>query len=81
MKEDRPQDIPVLARYLDAYLDHSIRSLYNPAVYRDAGLANPLELRRRLLEHPQRKCAHDRIINRTHKFLERSGIAVQEAQT
>ncbi|MCJ1680424.1 diiron oxygenase [Streptomyces sp. APSN-46.1] len=80
VKENHPEDIPVLAKYLDAYLDYSIRSLYNPAVYRDAGLENPLELRRQLLEHPARKLAHNRILNRTQKFLERSGLGVQGAE-
>lgn len=79
VKEDRPQDIPVLAKYLDAYLDYSVRSLYNPAVYRDAGLPEPLELRRRLLEHPARHAAHDSILNRTRKFLARNGLQVQGA--
>lgn len=77
VKESRPEDIPVLATYLEAYLEYSVRSLYNPAVYRDAGLPEPLELRRRLLEHPARHAAHDRILNRTRKFLARNGLQVQ----
>lgn len=79
VEETRPQDIPVLARYLDDYLEHSVRSLYNPAVYRDTGLPEPLELRRRLLEHPARKAAHDSILLRTRKFLTRNGLEVQGA--
>ncbi|MFI6206009.1 diiron oxygenase [Streptomyces sp. NPDC051041] len=79
VRETSPQDIPVLAKYLDSYLEYSVRSLYNPAVYRDAGLPEPLELRRRLLEHPARKAAHDNILNRTRKFLARNGLQVQGA--
>lgn len=78
VRADHPADIPVLAKYLDAYLDYSIRSLYNPAVYRDAGLGKPLELRRELLEHPGRLRAHDRILNRTRRFLDRAGLSLQE---
>ncbi|RFU86797.1 AurF domain containing protein [Streptomyces triticagri] len=79
VKEKNPEDIPRLVTYLDAYLDYSIRSLYNPAVYRDAGLNSPLELRRQLLEHPARAEAHDRILKRTRKFLARNGLIAQEA--
>ncbi|MFF7968038.1 diiron oxygenase [Streptomyces sp. NPDC007903] len=79
VKENRPEDIPVLANYLETYLEYSVRSLYNPAVYRDAGLDQPLELRRRLLEHPARHAAHDAILNRTRKFLARNGLQVQGA--
>lgn len=78
VRETRPEDIPVLAKYLDAYLEYSVRSLYNPAVYRDAGIPEPLELRRRLLEHPARHAAHERILNRTRKFLARNGLEIQE---
>ncbi|BDH05486.1 MULTISPECIES: diiron oxygenase [Streptomyces] len=79
VKESRPEDIPVLANYLETYLEYSVRSLYNPAVYRDAGLDQPLELRRRLLEHPARHAAHAAILNRTRKFLARNGLHVQGA--
>lgn len=79
VQEDSPQDIPVLAQYLEKYLEYSIHSLYNPAVYRDAGLAEPLELRRHLLAHPARHAAHDRILQRTRRFLARSGLDTQGA--
>jgi hypothetical protein len=79
VKDDDPQDLPVLARYLDSYLEYSIRSLYNPAVYRDAGLPEPLELRRHLLRHPARRAAHDRILHRSRKFLARNGLHPQGA--
>lgn len=79
VKDEQPQDIPVLARYLEGYLEHTIGSLYNPAVYRDAGLAKPAELRRLLLEHPHRKSEHDRILARTRKFFDRSGVGALEA--
>jgi hypothetical protein len=77
--EDSPQDIPVLARYLERYLEYSVHSLYNPAVYRDAGLPEPLELRRHLLQHPARHAAHDRILHRTRRFLARCGLQAQGA--
>jgi hypothetical protein len=80
VEDDSPQDIPILARYLERYLEYSINSLYNPAVYRDAGLAEPLELRRHLLAHPARHAAHDRILQRTRKFLARSGLDAQGAR-
>ncbi|MEO3751917.1 diiron oxygenase [Streptomyces sp. B6B3] len=79
VRADRPEDIPVLARYLERYLEYSVHSLYNPAVYRDAGLDEPLELRRHLLAHPARHAAHDRILLRTRKFLARNGLDVRGA--
>lgn len=75
--QNSPEDIPALARYLEKYLEYSVRSLYNPAVYRDAGLSGPLELRRHLLQHPARHAAHDRILHRTRRFLARSGLQAQ----
>jgi hypothetical protein len=80
VRATRPADIPIVAGYLNSYLDYSIRSLYSPAVYRDAGLAQPLALRRHLLSHPARRAAHDRMLVRTRKFLARSGLQAAGTQ-
>ncbi|MDX3240515.1 diiron oxygenase [Streptomyces sp. ME18-1-4] len=68
-----PDEVPVVAEYLENYLQYSIGTLYNPAAYRDAGIPDALALRRRALEHPARAEAHDRILKRTRKFLSRAG--------
>ncbi|MCK9893442.1 diiron oxygenase [Frankia sp. AgB32] len=71
-----PAEIPVIAEYLEDYLQYSIATLYNPAAYRDAGIPDALNLRRRALEHPARRAAHDQVLKRTRRFLNRSGVSV-----
>lgn len=78
MKAKSPEDVPAVARYLESYLGYSLASLYNPAVYRDAGLPNPIGLRRRALTHPARAKAHDQILKRTRRFLDKCDLGVTE---
>ncbi|MDQ0585324.1 diiron oxygenase [Streptomyces rishiriensis] len=74
-----PAEVPLVAQYLEKYLQYSVATLYNPAAYRDAGIPDALNLRRRALEHPARKAAHDRVLKRTRRFLEKSGVGVGES--
>ncbi|MER7083193.1 P-aminobenzoate N-oxygenase AurF [Saccharopolyspora kobensis] len=69
-----PDEVPVVAEYLENYLQYSIGTLYNPAAYRDAGIPDALALRRRALAHPARIEAHDQVLKRTRKFLTKSGV-------
>ncbi|MEU6757706.1 diiron oxygenase [Streptomyces sp. NPDC005409] len=69
-----PEEAPVVAEYLENYLQYSIGTLYNPAAYRDAGIPDALALRRRALEHPARNEAHEQVLKRTRKFLSKSGV-------
>jgi hypothetical protein len=69
-----PSEVPVLAGYLEDYLQYSIGTLYNPAAYRDAGIPDALALRRRALAHPARQQAHEDVLKRTRRFLDRSGL-------
>ncbi|MGW1893559.1 diiron oxygenase [Streptomyces sp. NPDC002004] len=69
-----PDEVPVVAEYLENYLQYSIGTLYNPAAYRDAGIPDALALRRRALEHPARAEAHDQVLKRTRKFLTKAGV-------
>ncbi len=78
MKAKSPEDVPAVARYLESYLGYSLGSLYNPAVYRDTGLPNPIALRRRALTHPARIEAHGQILKRTRRFLNKCGLGVTE---
>ncbi|WP_031522755.1 diiron oxygenase [Streptomyces sp. NRRL F-5123] len=73
-----PEEVPVIAEYLESYLQYSIATLYNPAAYRDAGIPDALKLRRRALEHPARKEAHEQILKRTRRFLVKAGAIVGE---
>ncbi|MFE5597707.1 diiron oxygenase [Streptomyces coelicoflavus] len=67
-------EVPVVAEYLENYLQYSIGTLYNPAAYRDAGIPDALGVRRRALEHPSRVEAHDAVLKRTRRFLTKSGV-------
>ncbi|MEV7340283.1 diiron oxygenase [Streptomyces sp. NPDC093544] len=68
------QELADISTYLRRYLKHSFDSLYNPQVYRDAGLERPHELRRALLESPARAKAELRTFRKTTKFLEKTGL-------
>ncbi|MYQ40754.1 P-aminobenzoate N-oxygenase AurF [Streptomyces sp. LamerLS-316] len=63
-----------LRSYLGRYLTTSVESLYNPAVYRDAGIPDGFALRKRLLTHPARQAAHAKVLQKTTSFLNRIGV-------
>jgi P-aminobenzoate N-oxygenase AurF len=66
--------------YLKRYLVASIQSLYSPAVYRDAGIAEPYELRSALLQDPARRAADERTLRRTLDFFQGNGILPGEVE-
>ncbi|WP_035795655.1 diiron oxygenase [Kitasatospora mediocidica] len=68
------QELADVSTYLRRYLKHSFDSLYHPQVYRDAGLENPHELRRALMESPARAEAESRTFRKTTKYLEKTGL-------
>ncbi len=72
-----PAEVPVVAGYLENYLQYSIGTLYNPAAYRDAGIQGALALRQRALRHPARAKAHDQVLKRTRKFLSKAGLTTE----
>ncbi|MFJ7152236.1 diiron oxygenase [Streptomyces sp. NPDC100445] len=63
-----------IAAYLRRYMSYSFESLYNPQVYRDAGVENPLDLRRELLDSPARAEFEKSVFRKTTKFLEKTGL-------
>ncbi|RFU83338.1 AurF domain containing protein [Streptomyces triticagri] len=63
-----------ISRYVRRYMTHSFESLYHPQVYRDAGLDNPHEVRRALLESDARARAEETTFRKTSKFLRKTGI-------
>jgi para-aminobenzoate N-oxygenase AurF len=65
--------------YLSRYLQASIQSLYNPSVYKDAGLADPYKVRTALLEDPGRKEQNRKILKRTLDFFTHNQIVSGEA--
>jgi len=64
-----PERLAALEVYLRRYMTASVQSLYNPSVYRDAGLLDPYGLRVRLLAHPSRQATHARMLKHTVDFL------------
>jgi P-aminobenzoate N-oxygenase AurF len=78
VKRNCPEDLEPLSRYLTAYLGYSIRTLYHPAVYRDAGIPDPVKVRKEALSSPERAEAHEKILRRTRRFLEKSGLRIGE---
>ena len=67
-----------LEQYLKRYLLSIIQSLYNPAAYRDAGIADPYDFRLELMNDPARKPHHERFVKRNVDFFIKSGIFKQE---
>jgi hypothetical protein len=60
--------------YLRRYMLASVTSLYNPTAYKDAGLDNPYQIRRELLEDPERVAYHAAFFKRITGFLTANGI-------
>ncbi len=69
-----PEQLRELETYLKRYLVFSLRSLYNPQVYRDAGLARPLEVRSRILSDPRRRAVERKVIRKPMAFFVKTGI-------
>jgi hypothetical protein len=68
------QELADIAGYLRRYLTYSFESLYNPHVYRDAGIPEALALRQELLASPARAEFEQNVFRKTSKFLEKVGI-------
>jgi hypothetical protein len=68
-----------IEEYVKRYLVFSLRSLYNPHAYRDAGVPDPLGTRARLLADPGRRQVERRVIRKPMSFLLRSGIVSDDS--
>lgn len=68
------EDLTFVEGYLERYLRYSFESLFNPRVYADAELAQPLEVRNRLLRSHENTDFQRRIFRKPRSFLEKSGI-------
>ncbi|GAA1926440.1 hypothetical protein GCM10009716_38260 [Streptomyces sodiiphilus] len=64
--------------YLKRYVVFSVNSLYNPHVYRDAGVPDPLGLRNSLVADELRRPIERRIIRKPLAFFRRTGIFSDE---
>ncbi|MEV5385831.1 diiron oxygenase [Streptomyces sp. NPDC052721] len=68
------RELAEIAEYLRRYMSYSFESLFNPHVYRDAGIADPLAVRQELLRSPARAEFEQSVFRKTSKFLEKIGI-------
>ncbi|MEU6353798.1 diiron oxygenase [Streptomyces sp. NPDC047072] len=67
-------ELTQVSDYLKRYLTYSFETLYNPQVYKDAGIAKPLEIRRRLLEGPRRREFEAQVFRKTLPYLTKLGL-------
>lgn len=66
------------ARHLDRYMQLTVESLYQPAMYRDAGLGSGLAIRRQLLAEPARQRFHQEVLlKRSIDLLQELGFSVE----
>jgi hypothetical protein len=68
------EELAQISDYLKRYMNFSFESLFNPQVYRDAGVGKPLEVRRRLLGGPRRPEFEQQVFRKTLSFLTKNGL-------
>ncbi|GAA3656954.1 diiron oxygenase [Streptomyces sp. S1A] len=69
-----PERLAEVEAYLKRYVVFSLNSLYNPHVYRDAGIPDPLALRNALLGDERRREIERRSIRKPLAFFLKTGI-------
>ncbi|SFK55986.1 diiron oxygenase [Streptomyces pini] len=69
-----PERLAEVEAYLKRYVVFSVNSLYNPHVYRDAGIPDPLALRNALLGDERRREIERRSIRKPLAFFLKTGI-------
>jgi hypothetical protein len=75
LRADLPPDgLAELERHLKTYMQASVDSLCNPTVFADAGIPNPYQARRRVLEDPAHHEMQNNILKRTVSFMVNEGI-------
>lgn len=73
-----PAECEAAIAHLQRFVQVSIEALYQPAMYRDSGIAGGVALRRALLAHPARHAHHgSALLKRPLKFMADLGIALQ----
>lgn len=69
--EDRLRE---LEHAIKRFMLMSMQKMYNVQSYRDAGIPNPLSVRKELLGHPARIHFNERVLAKTAKFFAKAGI-------
>ncbi|MEU3626935.1 diiron oxygenase [Amycolatopsis coloradensis] len=72
--ESTATELADIETYIRRYMTYSFETLYNPQVYRDAGVSDPHGLRRELLDSPRRVEFERQVFRKTRKYLEKTGI-------
>lgn len=77
---DYPADtLEKISRHLQRYVQLTIESLYNPAMYRDAGFASGIAIRTALLADPARQAFHaDTLLKKILTLLGDTNLLQQE---
>jgi hypothetical protein len=65
-----PEQIAEVEEYLGRYIRYSIETLYSTHAYEKAGFENPPATRRMLIEHPERKIFHRKVLHNVIHFFE-----------
>jgi hypothetical protein len=76
-----PDELDQVSTYVKRYMTYSFESLFNPQVYRDAGLAKPLDIRRRLLDGPRRPEFEAQVFRKTLPYLTKLGLVSDEVRS
>ncbi|MFG2223897.1 diiron oxygenase [Streptomyces sp. NPDC050161] len=63
-----------IQEYIKRYLNYSFQSLFNPQVYKDAGIPEPFAVRRRLLASPRSAKFQQEVFRKPLNFLTKTGI-------
>jgi hypothetical protein len=73
------QELGELELYLKRYLRRSVDGLVNPAVFRDAGIPNPYQVRNDVLADPAFRELEHRMLRRSMGFLMNEGIVTNDS--
>ncbi|MEU7183789.1 MULTISPECIES: diiron oxygenase [Streptomyces] len=69
-----PERLDEIREYIKRYVNYSFESLFNPQVYRDAGIPEPFAVRRRLLASPRSAEFQQQVLRKPLNFLVKTGI-------
>ncbi|MGK5546935.1 diiron oxygenase [Streptomyces sp. URMC 127] len=68
------EELARVRAYVKRYLNYSFESLFNPHVYRDAGIPEPFAVRRRLLADPRSAEFQQQVFRKPLGYLLKTGI-------
>lgn len=69
-----PDKLLEVEHYLKRYISASINTFYNPIVYKDAGIPDPYNFRKKVIEDPGRAVYHEKMLKRTLDFFKQNEI-------